>query len=58
MVLQSHSLHQLLNVDRIMTDGCGQIDTNDLSTSFVINYHLVDVTGIVDSSERENYRYI
>ena len=41
MVLQSHPLHQLLNVDRIVTEGCGQIDTNDQSTSFIINYHLV-----------------
>ena len=57
MVLQSHSLHQLSNVDRIVTEGCGQIDTNDRLTSFVINYHLVGVTGIVDSSGRENYRY-
>ena len=52
MVLQSHSLHQLLNVDRIldwiMTEGCSPIDTNDRSTSFVINYHLVGVTGIVE----------
>ena len=23
----------------------------------MINYHLIGVTGIVDSSERENYRY-
>ena len=57
MVLQSHSLHQLSNVDQIVTEGCGQIDTNDQSTSFVMNYHLVGVTGIVDGSGRENYRY-
>ena len=31
IVLRSHSLDQLLNVDRIVTEGCGQIDTNDRS---------------------------
>ena len=54
MVLQSHSLYQLSNIDQtsdqIVTEGCGQIDTNDRSTSFVIK--LVGVTG-TSSSERE-----
>ena len=30
MVLQSHSLQQLSNVDQIVTEGCGHIDTNNL----------------------------
>ena len=40
MVLQNHSLHQLSTfdwtLDQIVTEGCGQIDTNDRLTSFMI----------------------
>ena len=35
-----------------MTMGCGQIDTNNQSTSFVINYHLVGVIGIIEFRKR------
>ena len=50
MVLQSHSLHQLLNVDRISDRDWGvwSINTNDRSTSFMTNYHLIGVTGIIE----------
>ena len=50
MVLHSHSLTSALECrsDQIMTKRCGQIDTNDRLTSFVINYHLVGMTGVVD----------
>ena len=60
MVLQSPSLHQLLNVNRIGSWPRGVVKSTqmiDHRTSFVINYHLVGVTGIVDGSERENYRW-
>ena len=59
--LTSPSLHQLLNVDRIGSWQRGVVKSTQMinhRTSFVINYYLVGVTGIIDGSERENYRWL
>ena len=54
------SVYQLLNVDQIGSWPRGVVKSTQMinrRTSFVINYNLIAVTSIIDSSERENYRW-